>query len=241
MSTLFVSDVHLSAARPEIVDKFVGLLAGKARSIDTLFILGDCFDLYLGDDDVSEPHPRIVRSLRELSDSGVGLNVVRGNHDFLMGTDFEQMTGCRLLDDLTVIDICGTSTLIMHGDTLCTDDLDYQAFRRYSRDPANQRAFLSLPLDARRAEAERLRAKSEDQTRLKPEEIMDVTQQSVIEVMRSHDVTHLIHGHTHRPAIHDIELGDGVGKRIVLGDWYDNGSVLCWDMSGYRHAMLDDL
>ena len=241
MSTLFVSDVHLSAARPAIVDKFVGLLEGKARSIDTLYLLGDCFDLYLGDDDVSEPHPRVVRSLRELSDSGVGLNVVRGNHDFLMGTDFEQTTGCRLLNDLTVIDVCGTSTLVMHGDTLCTDDLDYQTFRRYSRDPTNQRAFLSLPLDARRAEAERLRAKSEDQTRLKPEEIMDVSRQSVIEVMRSHDVTHLIHGHTHRPYIHDVELGDAVGKRIVLGDWYDDGSVLCWDMNGYRHAMLDDL
>lgn len=241
MSSLFVSDIHLSAARPAIVEDFVSLLEGKARNVDTFYILGDCFDLYLGDDDATGPHPGVMGSLRELSDSGVTLNVVRGNHDFLMGADFEETTGCRLLQDLTVVDVCGTRTLIMHGDTLCTDDIDYQTFRRYTRDPANQRAFLSLPLTARAAEAERLRAKSQDQTRLKPEEIMDVSEQSVREVMRSHDVSHLIHGHTHRPAVHDVELGGVSGKRIVLGDWYDEGSALYWDENGYRFAKLPEL
>ncbi len=241
MPILFVSDIHLSAARPTIVDDFVGLLEDKARTADALYILGDCFDLYLGDDDTTDPHPRVMLSLRELTASGVAVNVVHGNHDFLMGADFERATGCRLLEDLTVIDLFGTKTLIMHGDTLCTDDVDYQAFRSYSRDPGNQKVFLGLRLEARRAESERLRAKSQDQTRLKPEEIMDVSDKTVTEVMLAKNVSHLIHGHTHRPAVHDVELEGALGKRIVLGDWYDDGSVLCWDDSGYRHAKLDEL
>ena len=239
MATFFVSDIHLSAARPSIVDDFIGFLEGAARGADALYILGDCFDLYLGDDDDTAPHARVVASLRALTEPVV--SVVRGNHDFLMGADFERASGCRVLEDLTVIDLYDTRILIMHGDTLCLDDEDYQAFRRYSRDPENQRTFLSLPLGARRREAERLRAKSQDATRLKPEEIMDVSPRAVTQTMLDHAVSHLIHGHTHRPAVHHVDVGGTPGQRIVLGDWYDQGSVLVWNEAGFRHAKLDEL
>ena len=240
MSTLFVSDIHLSAARPSIVEDFVGLLEGAARSARAFYILGDCFDQYLGDDDLTDPHARVIESLGRLTASGVPVSVVYGNHDFLMGSYFEKTTGCRMLEDLTVIDLYGTKTLIMHGDTLCIDDVEYQAFRRYSRDPDNQRAFLDLPLEARKVEAARMRAKSQDRTRLKAEEIMDVNVMAVTQVMRAHGVSHLIHGHTHRRAIHDVDLDGKPGKRIVLGDWYDAGSLLVWDENGYRHVVLSE-
>ena len=241
MSTLFVSDVHLNDARANIVRAFLEFLDQKARHADALFILGDLFDAWLGDDDDNPPHVEISDALAALTATGLPVSVVQGNHDFLLGEKFAQRSGCALLGDHTVIDVYGISTLIMHGDTLCTDDLDYQAFRRYSRDSGNQEVFLSLPLEARRAEAERLRAKSQDKTRLKPEEIMDVSDKTVTEVMLAKNVSHLIHGHTHRPAVHDVELEGALGKRIVLGDWYDDGSVLCWDDNGYRHAKLDEL
>ena len=142
MATFFVSDIHLSAARPSIVDDFIGFLEGAARGADALYILGDCFDLYLGDDDDTAPHARVVASLRALTATEPVVSVVRGNHDFLMGADFERASGCRVLEDLTVIDLYDTRILIMHGDTLCLDDEDYQAFRRYSRDPGEPTHFL---------------------------------------------------------------------------------------------------
>ena len=241
MFTLFVSDIHLSAVRPLIVDSFIEFLDGPARQADALYILGDCFDRYLGDDDNTDPHPRVIAALHELTASGVPVSVVQGNHDFLMGAQFETASGCRVLDDLTIIGVYGTKTLIMHGDTLCTDDVDYQAFRRYSREPDNQQAFLALPLALRAAQAERLRAKSQDQTRLKAEEIMDVNARTVTQVMLDQGVSHLIHGHTHRRAIHTVECNEQPGKRIVLGDWYDSGSALVWDQEGFRFARLDQL
>lgn len=241
MTTFFVSDMHLSMARPAIVDDFVGFLQRVPQYAHSLYILGDCFDFYLGDDDQTEPHPRIFAALKTLTEGNTAVSVVRGNHDFLIGNHFETLTGTRVLEDLTVIDLYGTKTLIMHGDTLCTDDVEYQDFRRYSRDPDNQRAFLALPLQARRVEAERLRAKSQDLSRLKTEEIMDVSADAVTQAMREHKVLQLIHGHTHRPACHDVNLeGKTPGRRIVLGDWYDSGSVLACDANGLRRTTLSE-
>jgi len=242
MATFFVSDIHLSAARPAIVDDFVKFLEYLAPQANTLYILGDCFDLYLGDDDDTEPHPRIIAALKALTRTQTTVNIVRGNHDFLMGKDFEIRTGTKVLNDLTVLDLYGTATLIMHGDTLCTDDVEYQAFRRYSRDPNNQRTFLALPLQTRRAQAQQLRATSQDRTRLKADEIMDVNANAVTEIMQTHKVSQLIHGHTHRPGVHDVDLGGKTpGKRIVLADWYDSASVLIYDERGARRCNLNDL
>ena len=239
MTTLFVSDIHLSTARPEIVAVFIEFLRGPARKAEALYILGDCFDRYLGDDDDTPPHREVISALADLTRAAGPVFVLHGNHDFLLGPSFERATGCKLLDDHKVIDLYGTKVLIAHGDTLCTDDIDYQEFRRFARDPGNQQAFLKLPLAARAIQAEKYRARSQEQTRLKPEEIMDVNPGTVVETMRSHNVLHLIHGHTHRPKVHDVDVHGSPGKRIVLGDWYEQDSVLVWDRSGYRLGRIE--
>lgn len=241
MVTLFVSDVHLSAVRPDIVSCFTGFLERQARAADALYILGDLFDEWLGDDDDRPPHPEIIDALSRLTASGVPVHVMRGNHDFLLGDRFASMSGCSLLDDEVVADLYGTPTLLMHGDSLCTRDTEYQEFRKMSRDPANQQVFLALSLGARAAGAAGIRDRSAASVRLKTDEIMDVTPDAVVEAMRAHGVTHFVHGHTHRPAVHDTDLGGVRGKRIVLGDWYEQDSVLCWTPDGFSLGRLDDL
>ena len=241
MAILFVSDVHLSAVRPEIVSSFTRFLQGHARGADALYILGDLFDEWLGDDDNRPPHPQIVDALSGLTASGVPVHVMRGNHDFLLGDRFAFLSGCSLLDDGVVADLYGTPALLMHGDSLCTRDTEYQAFRKTSRDPANQQAFLALPLETRAAQAAEIRGRSAASVRLKTDEIMDVTPGAVVQAMRAHGVTHLIHGHTHRPAVHDMDLGGIGGKRIVLGDWYEQDSVLCWTSDDFHLGRMDDL
>lgn len=233
MTTLFLSDVHLSASRPAIVTGFTSFLERGVRDADAVYILGDLFDEWLGDDDDRPPHPQVISALSGLAGSGVPVYVMRGNHDFLLGERFESMSGCSLLDDEVVVDLYGTRVLLMHGDSLCTRDTEYQEFRKMSRDPANQQAFLSRPLDVRAAQAADIRRGSRESTRLKTDEIMDVTPQAVVQTMRAYGVTHLVHGHTHRPDIHDTDLGGDVGKRIVLGDWYEQGSVLYWSAGGF--------
>lgn len=241
MAALFVSDVHLSAQRPRIVSAFIDFLNCQARDAEVLYILGDCFDRWLGDDDDTPPHGEVLAALADLTRAGVPVNVLHGNHDFLLGAGFEGRTGCRLLEDPSVVEVYGTPTLLMHGDTLCTDDIEYQKFRAYSRDPAIQATFLKMPLAERAAEADRLRAKSKTHTRLKAEEIMDVSAGAVLEVMRNHGTLHLIHGHTHRPAVHVIEVDGDKAQRIVLADWYEQDSVLVWDSSGFRMNRVVDL
>lgn len=241
MSTLFVSDVHLNSARGNIVRAFIDFLDEKARHADALFILGDLFDEWLGDDDDKPPHREVSDALAALTATGLSVSVVHGNHDFLLGKKFAKRSGCTLLGDHTIIDVYGTSTLIMHGDTLCTRDVNYQAFRKMTRNPIMQKMFLSMSLDKRVEKAANLRRESREDMALKADDIMDVTPDAVDDIMRKHEVRHLIHGHTHRPAIHNFMLNGQEATRIVLGDWYEQDSVLIWDEAGYRLGRIADL
>ena len=238
---LLASDIHLSAHRPDAVTAFLAFLAGPVRRADRLYLLGDVFDLWLGDDDGRAPHPEVEAALAGTVSAGVPVDLVRGNHDFLLGDAFTARTGCRLVDEPIVIEAMGERAVLLHGDTLCTRDVEYQAFRRYARDPGNQRAFLALPMQERAAEASKIRATSDSRTRLKPEDIMDVTHDEVVRVLSDCDATRIIHGHTHRPAVHEVDLATGPATRIVLGDWYDQGTVLVWDEAGCRLVAPESL
>ena len=231
---LFAGDVHLSAHRPATVAAFSAFLSGSVRRADRLFLLGDIFDLWLGDDDRRTPHPEVEAALAETVSAGIPVEVIRGNHDFLLGDAFAERTGCRLVDEPLVIELAGERTVLLHGDTLCTRDVEYQAFRRYARDPDNQRAFLARPMEERAQKAARIRATSDTRTRLKPEDIMDVTDEEVVRVLSESGATRMIHGHTHRPAVHDLALDSGSATRMVLGDWYEQGTVIVWDEVGCR-------
>jgi len=226
MAILFISDLHLDPARAQITDTFLGFLAQEARQAEHLCILGDFFEAWIGDDDPDPHHARVMAGLRDLTDSGVPVDLMHGNRDFLIGEGFAEQTGCRLITDPTTVELNGVPTLLMHGDTLCTDDLEYQQFRRMVRNPEWQRAFLAKPLAERRAFAAQARGESKARTQNKAEAIMDVNQQTVERTMRDHNVTQLIHGHTHRPAIHRFCVDGRPMTRIVLGDWYEQKSVL---------------
>jgi UDP-2,3-diacylglucosamine hydrolase len=197
----------------------------RAAHAAALYMLGDLFEVWLGDDDPDPAHPPVLNALHSLSAS-VPVYFMHGNRDFLIGATFAQRSGCRLLADPTLIDLDGTPTLLLHGDTLCTDDIAYQDFRRMVRDPAWQRQFLALPIAERAALAANARAESRRQTGAKAEYIMDANPRAVESVMREQGVRRMIHGHTHRPAIHDFDLDGSPARRIVLGDWYEQGSVL---------------
>ena len=238
---LFASDVHLAAERPVALAAFRAFLAGPVRRAGRLYLLGDVFDLWLGDDDDRTPHLDVEAALAETVAAGVPVDVIRGNHDFLLGDAFAERTGCRLVDEPHVIEVPGERVVLLHGDTLCTRDAEYQAFRRYARDPQNQRSFLARPMAERAQEAARIRATSDSRTRLKPEDIMDVTDEEVVRVLCEHDATRMVHGHTHRPAVHELDLEAGPSTRIVLGDWYDQGTVLAWDEAGWRLTSPDAL
>ena len=238
---LFASDMHLAAQRPDAVAAFSGFLSGPVRRAERLYLLGDVFDLWLGDDDGRRPHAGIEAALAETVAAGVPIDLIRGNHDFLLGAAFAERTGCRLADEPLVIEVMGERAVLLHGDTLCTRDVEYQAFRRYARDPGNQRAFLARPMEERALEAARIRATSNDRTRLKPEDIMDVTDEEVVRVLSRCGATRMIHGHTHRPAVHRLDLEIGPATRIVLGDWYDQGTVGVWDEAGCRLASPESL
>ena len=226
MSTLFVSDLHLDATRPRIVELFESLLGGEARKADALYILGDLFEAYIGDDDDAPLNARVASALRGLADTGVPVFFIAGNRDFLLGADYARRAGMTLLDDVTVADLHGTPTLLLHGDTLCTDDATYLAFRAQVRDRAWQRQFLSQPVEARRAFAAKARDASREHVSRTDMAIMDVNQGAVEAALREAGVARMIHGHTHRPAIHDFALDGTPARRIVLGDWYEQGSVL---------------
>lgn len=226
MPTLFISDLHLDASRPHIIELFIALLAGEARKASALYILGDLFESWIGDDDDSPLAAQVADAMRALHDSGVPVHFMCGNRDFLLGADYAARAGMVLLADPTVVDIGGERTLLMHGDTLCTDDVEYQKFRAMVRDPRWQRQFLARPLAERRAFAAQARGESRRHTADARPEIMDVNQTAVASVMREHAVHRLIHGHTHRPATHHFDLDGMRAQRIVLGDWYEQDSVL---------------
>lgn len=226
MVTLFVSDLHLDDARPQIVEDFERFCAGEARTADALYVLGDLFEAYVGDDDDAALNARIASALHGVAAAGVPVHFIVGNRDFLLGEAYASRCGMDLLDDGVIIDLYGTPTLILHGDVLCTDDTAYLAFRKQVRDPAWQKAFLARPLVERRAFAAQARDASLTHTSTTDMAIMDVSLNAVESALRQADVTRMIHGHTHRPAIHDFTLDGKPAQRTVLGDWYEQGSVL---------------
>ncbi len=233
MVSLFVADLHLDLTRPHLVALFERYLAGEeVRGAEALYILGDLVEAWVGDDDDAELPQRIAAATRAVRDAGVPVYFMVGNRDFLLGKVFAERAGFTLLDDAVVHDIHGTPTLLMHGDSLCTDDLDYQAVRAEVRTPQWQAQFLSMPLAARRAFAAKARDASRSHTGSANESIMDVNAEAVAAVMREYGVTRLIHGHTHRPAVHALDLDGHPAERIVLGDWYQHGSALRVDRNG---------
>jgi len=238
MTIYFLSDLHLCDERPRISALFVDFLNGPARNAQAVYILGDLLEYWVGDDTLSHDPPGFVGALRALTDHGVPAFLMHGNRDFLLGAQFAAATGCRLIDDPTIISLFGTSTLLMHGDTLCTDDVAYQNMRAQVRDPKWQQQVLAQSWEQRVALAQRYRGESQKQTRTKPDYITDVNQQAVENAMRAANTTRLIHGHTHRPAVHEFMLDGQPAQRIVLPDWYENGGVLEWDERGYRMLML---
>ena len=228
MATLFISDLHLDETRPQIVDLFTRFLANEARAADALYILGDLFESWIGDDDDAPLAMRVAHALRSLRDGGVPVYLMHGNRDFLLGAEYAKRAGIELLADPTIVELEGERTLLMHGDTLCTDDVEYQKFRGLVRNPAWQQQFLAKSLAERRAFAAQARGESSKQTAMKAAAIMDVNQGAVESSMRAHDVRRLIHGHTHRPDTHRFDLDGQIAERIVLGDWYEQSSVLTW-------------
>ena len=232
MSTLFISDLHLSGDRENITDLFVDFLEKRASKADALYILGDLFEVWMGDDMILPDYMPCINKMKQLADNGLPLFVMQGNRDFLMAEQFSTLSGASLIDDPSIIDLYGTPTLLMHGDTMCTDDIDYQKFRTMVRDPLWQKDFLDKSPDERLAMAAKLREASKEAMSNKTMEIMDVNQEAVERAMLDHGIVQLIHGHTHRPAIHDFMVNEKNMKRIVLGDWYEHGSVLVCDKKG---------
>jgi len=226
MSTLFISDLHLDESRPQLVDAFEELLATQAKNVDALYILGDLFESHIGDDDDAALNARVARATRTLRDAGVPVFFMHGNRDFLLGPDYAARAGMTLLEDPAVIELAGERVLLMHGDTLCTDDVEYLKFRTLVRNPNWQRAFLAKPLAERRAFAAQARGESRRHTANAKPEIMDVNQIAVEAALRTHGVRRLIHGHTHRPATHRFDVDGMKAERIVLGDWYEQASSL---------------
>ena len=234
MTTLFISDLHLDAGEPETIRRFLRFVASDAPDARALYVLGDLFEAWLGDDDDDARLAPVIAALAGLTRAGVPCSLMHGNRDFLIGPKFCEATGCRLLGDYERIDLYGEPVLLTHGDLLCTDDTRYQALRATLRKPQWQREFLGKPLAERRKIAAELRELSATEIAAKSYEIMDVNQATVERTMREHGVSLLLHGHTHRPAIHRFALDGAPAARIVLGAWYEQASIVRWDESGYR-------
>ncbi len=231
---LLISDLHLEEGRPDITRAFLGLLNGRARAAESLYILGDFFEAWIGDDAMSPFQRSICQALRALSDSGTRVFLMHGNRDFMIGQAFCKAAGCTLLKDPSVVNFNGEPVLLMHGDSLCTRDEAYMRMRRYLRHPLTLWVLRHLPLSIRHKLARKLRNESRAQTRMKAKDIVDVTPEEVPRVMNESGVKTLIHGHTHRPAVHDVQLGETTAQRIVLGDWDREGWLLQIDESGFH-------
>ena len=236
MATLLISDLHLQEERPDITRAFLHFLATRARQADALYILGDFFEAWIGDDGMSAYQRSIARALRELTDSGTRLYLMHGNRDFLIGKQFCRETGAKLLNDPSLVTLEGQRVLLMHGDSLCTQDLAYMKLRRWLRHPLTLFILRHLPLSTRFKLARKLRSESKAQTRMKAAEIIDVTPELIPQVLAQHGVTTLIHGHTHRPATHDLRVNGQPARRIVLGDWDACGWALQIDENGFQQA-----
>ncbi len=232
--SLFIADLHLDAQRPALIAAFEDFLRTEARGAEALYILGDLFESWIGDDDRAQGLEDALAALRELTQSGVTVHFLHGNRDFLLGKAFARRSGIALLPQRQVVDLYGTPTLLEHGDLLCTDDVAYQNYRRRIRHPASRMLIRALPRWVREHMANRLREVSAQAVASKSMQIMDVNEQAVCQVMREFGVRQLIHGHTHRPAVHQFDLDGAQAMRVVLGDWYEQGSWLVADASGVR-------
>jgi UDP-2,3-diacylglucosamine hydrolase len=226
MHAQFISDLHLDASRPDATRTLLAFLAGPAREADALYILGDLFEAWVGDDAADDHALAVARALAAYAASGRRCGFVAGNRDFLLGPAFARRAGLELLPEETTITVAGERALLMHGDTLCTADIAYQRYRRLVHRPGVQAAFLALPVALRRGVARRLRARSGAASATKPDYIMDVDPGAVRAAIDRHRVGLLIHGHTHRPAIHALAGAGGPARRVVLGAWHTAGSVL---------------
>lgn len=242
MATLFVSDLHLSQQRPQKLELFKRFMDGPARRAEALYILGDLFDdFWVGCDDQYPPNSEVISILNNYSHSeGTKLFIMRGNRDFHLNKAFATATGCQLIDDPSLIKLNNEDTLIMHGDTLCTDDVNYQRWRKFITHPFIEWIYFILPLAIRKYIAHGVRGYTAEVVQKKPPEIIDVSQHAVIETMEKNNVLTLIHGHTHRQALHDVHLNGNTGKRIVLGDWYEQDCVLIVDEKGFRFERVED-
>jgi UDP-2,3-diacylglucosamine hydrolase len=232
MTLLFVSDLHLDASRPQVTDSFCDFLAGEARDAERLYILGDLFELWIADDPRDAHQQRVVAALAQYTHHGHRCLFTHGNRDFLIDAGFAARTGIEIQSPVSRLELGDEGLLLLHGDELCTDDLAYQRMRRILRSPRNQSIYRALPGYLQRWIARQIRQKSRQAASGKAPTIMDVNQDSVADMMRLYGVRQMIHGHTHRPAIHDFLLDGEPARRIVLGDWYEQGSVLRWSESG---------
>jgi UDP-2,3-diacylglucosamine hydrolase len=240
MTALFISDLHLDPQRPHSTREFLAFMERRARDAERLYILGDLFEAWIGDDDDDPGLAPILASLTAVARGGTICHFMHGNRDFLVGQSFAARTGFQLLGDYDTIDLYGERVLLTHGDLLCTDDERYMTLRATVRAPAWQRDFLAKPLGERREIANEMRAMSRTEVSAKTEEIMDVNAATVAATMRKAGVRTLLHGHTHRPGIHRFDLDGRDATRIVLGAWYEHGSCLRWDDSGFELETLSE-
>ncbi|RRV15868.1 UDP-2,3-diacylglucosamine diphosphatase [Pseudomonas saudiphocaensis] len=236
---LLISDLHLEEQRPDISRAFLRFLKTRAAQAEALYILGDFFEVWVGDDGMTPFQHEIASALRTLSDGGTRLYLMHGNRDFMIGQAFCKEAGCTLLRDPHVATLGGERVLLMHGDSLCTRDEGYMRMRRLLRNPLSLFILHSLSLARRQKIASKLRSTSKKETRMKASDIVDVTPDEVLRVMRKHQVRTLIHGHTHRPASHALQIDGQAAQRIVLGDWDRQGWALQIDASGFQQAPFD--
>lgn len=234
MVDYLISDLHLEASSPERCDAFFRFIEENAADANRLFILGDFFDAWIGDDEDDPFYLVILNTLKKWVDDGLYIAFTHGNRDFLIGMGFAEITGVELLREEQVVQFGDVPVLLLHGDSLCTDDVEYMQFRQQVRDPEWQQQVLQLPLDQRRVMAQQLRAQSQSMNAMKADDIMDVNQAQMVSAFKRHNVSHMIHGHTHRPAIHDVNVEGTPATRYVLGDWQDKGWYIRWDGSGFE-------
>ena len=239
MTTLFISDLHLEEDRPDIADQFLRFLETEALNADALYILGDLFESWVGDDDPNPHYQWIKQALKKLTRKGVPVYFMHGNRDFMIGPDFADETGVEILPDPTIVEIHGSTVLLSHGDAYCTDDLEYQAVRKMSRDPQWQAMMLQKSLEERLAFAAHARAASMARGGTMNDDIMDVNGDAIRSAMTDAGVSLMLHGHTHRPDVHEFELDGLSARRIVLGDWYEQGSVVRWDAQGPELSSME--
>lgn len=236
---LFISDLHLCASRPQITKAFLQFLNTAAAESDALYILGDLFEYWAGDDDIDDPfNQQIIHGFKTLAETGVTIYLMHGNRDFLIGDAFCKAAKVHLLPDPSTIIVNEKKILLSHGDDLCTDDTAYQQFRLQVRDQQWRQAFLNQPLALRKQQIEAIRARSEQEKSHKSMEIMDVNRDAVAQLLSQHQPDIFIHGHTHRPKQHFVEIAGKVIARWVLGDWYEQGSYLLLDADGCHSVQL---